>query len=271
MAILYKSPELKKQFKRAHHSVKLVVRRLAKITKEDTGKDITITSVSRPLATTSVHGLNPCCGVDVRVNGKYDFKHKEVSRGDFNEVTTPSITEARKITEKVNAQVLYDSSRPEKKAVVFGKMDKKNNHWDHWHCQGKDKTRYTASQYPSVNIEADIPGPEDYIKIGWVSDPDINFSTTEKLWHKVKTNAVLMTGARRAGKAISAIAGVWILTKLGVSNEVAIGSIPVFMAAEKAANVKLEQHSGKPQNLDWVSLLFQLITWFGKLLQKKRR
>lgn len=270
MAILFKSPELKKQFKKAHHSVKLVVRRLAKVTKEDIGKDIVVTSVYRPLATKSVHGQSPCSGVDVRVNGKYDFKKREVRRGDYSETTTPNITEAQRITEKVNAQVIYDSSRPEKKSVVFGKMDKKNNHWNHWHCQGKNKTRYAMSQCLPIDLELDIPGPEDYIKAEGLQSIDSNFSITEKLWHKVKTNAALMTGVRRAGKTISAITGFWLLTKLGVSNEVALTAIPVLMASEKAANVKLEQRTGTPQNLDWVSLLFKLITWLGNLLKKKK-
>ena len=87
--------------------------------------------------------------------------------------------------------------------------------------------------------------------------------------HKIVNNPAVKMVTRRVGKTASALLNAWVLNKIGMPTEIVVGSIPAYMAAEKAANVEMEKKTGKPQNLDWASLIYKLLALlFGRLFKK---
>ena len=245
MAIFYKKPSLFHEFKKAHRLTRMLVFAWAKEMEEEFGLDTMITEVYRKLG--GVHGTDPVRGVDVRVNGAYDPASGKPMVGRYP--GAPSIQQAGIITARLNRWYIYDAGRPEKVCVFFGGIDRANRHWNHAHIQAHSNTRLVVSRMPKIKIET--------TSIGDGEVPMIEMKASRLS----KSDIAAMT-ARRVGKfATAAIIGI-AASKLGADPGSAIALAGSYMGGEKAANVLIENRTGKNTNLD----LFSLAIEIGKMV-----
>jgi hypothetical protein len=238
MAVKFKNAEMQSQLERVTSETKMLFNAFADLAEQMYNKDVVVTDVFRPFDKT-VHKW--WRGVDVRVNGVWDEDKETVREGQWG-ADTLTVQEATRIRDIVNANYVYDSLRPAKKAIVFGSNDSENKHWDHVHIQGHPHSRLAVSKMPDISIETNIA--EDFEK------------ELPLVMHKASKGDIVLMVAKRVGKAASAMAVAIALHALFPSLSLAECAViaTTYLGAEKAANATVEAKTGKKVDFDFVSL-----------------
>lgn len=124
--------------------------------------------------------------------------------------------------------------------------------------KAKGKLPHTKKEKYSKTIDHDStkPGIQDKPTIG----------KAERAWHFLNTNMVV----KRAGKVLTGFGLMLLLKQIGISEQVAVGTGLAYMPIEKAANVKAEAKTGKPQNFDILTLIFKIVELIIKTVRGKR-